>query len=238
MSTTTHLAIDLGAGSGRVMAGHFDGKKLRIEEINRFANDGVRLPTGWHWNLLQLFTDIKRGLAEANKRHGASLVSLAVDTWGVDYGLIDKHGRLLGEPWMYRDSRTDGMMDEAAKILPREDIYNRTGIQFMFFNTLFQLLAEARKNPEAVAAADQLLFTPDLLTYWLSGERVVERTIASTSQLLKAGPSARCCRGSWRKPAAANSASRRAAATTPPRRWPAFRPGPPNRSSSVPAPGR
>lgn len=187
MSTTTHLAIDLGAGSGRVMAGHFDGKKLRIEEINRFANDGVRLPTGWHWNLLQLFTDIKRGLAEANKRHGASLVSLAVDTWGVDYGLIDKHGRLLGEPWMYRDSRTDGMMDEAAKILPREDIYNRTGIQFMFFNTLFQLLAEARKNPEAVAAADQLLFTPDLLTYWLSGERVVERTIASTSQLLKAG---------------------------------------------------
>jgi len=187
MSATTHLAIDLGAGSGRVMAGHFDGKKLRIEEINRFANDGVRLPTGWHWNLLQLFTDIKRGLAEARKRHGGSLVSLAVDTWGVDYGLIDKHGRLLGAPWMYRDSRTDGMMDEAAKILPREDIYGRTGIQFMFFNTLFQLLAEARRNPEAVAAADQLLFTPDLLTYWLSGERVIERTIASTSQLLKAG---------------------------------------------------
>ncbi|MFZ4683065.1 MAG: rhamnulokinase [Terrimicrobiaceae bacterium] len=187
MSATTHLAIDLGAGSGRVMAGHFDGKKLRIEEINRFANDGVRLPTGWHWNLLQLFTDIKRGLAEARKRHGGSLVSLAVDTWGVDYGLIDQHGRLLGAPWMYRDSRTDGMMDEAAKILPREDIYGRTGIQFMFFNTLFQLLAEARRNPEAVAAADQLLFTPDLLTYWLSGERVIERTIASTSQLLKAG---------------------------------------------------
>jgi len=187
MATTTHLAIDLGAGSGRVMAGHFDGKKLRIEEINRFANDGVRLPTGWHWNFLQLFADIKRGLTEARKRHGTSLVSLAVDTWGVDYGLIDKHGRLLGAPWMYRDSRTDGMMDEAAKILPREDIYKRTGIQFMFFNTLFQLLAEVRKNPEAVAAADQLLFTPDLLTYWLSGERVVERTIASTSQLLKAG---------------------------------------------------
>ncbi len=184
---TTHLAIDLGAGSGRVMAGHFDGKKLRIEEINRFANDGVRLPTGWHWNLLGLFTDIKRGLAEARKRHGASLVSLAVDTWGVDYGLIDKHGRLLGAPWMYRDSRTDNMMEEAAKILPRADIYQSTGIQFMFFNTLFQLLAEVRRNPEAVAAADQLLFTPDLLTYWLSGERVVERTIASTSQLLQAG---------------------------------------------------
>jgi len=187
MATTTHLAIDLGAGSGRVMAGHFDGKKLRLEEINRFANDGVRLPTGWHWNLLQLFTDIKCGLAEANKRHGASLVSLAVDTWGVDYGLIDAHGRLLGEPWMYRDSRTDDMMDAAAKILPREDIYRRTGIQFMPFNSIFQLLAEVRKFPATVAAADQLLFMPDLLTYWLSGERVVERTIASTSQLLKAG---------------------------------------------------
>lgn len=184
---TTHLAIDLGAGSGRVMAGHFDGRKLHIEEITRFANDGVRLPTGWHWNVLQLFTDIKRGLAEAQKRHGATLRSLAVDTWGVDYGLLDRHGRLLGMPWMYRDSRTDSLMDEAARLMPREEIYNRTGIQFMFFNTLFQLLAEVRKNPEAVAAADQLLFMPDLLTYWLSGERVVERTIASTSQLLKAG---------------------------------------------------
>ncbi len=187
MSTTTHLAIDLGAGSGRVMAGHFDGKKLRIEEIHRFTSEGVRLPSGWHWNVLQIYTEIKRGLAEARKRHGTALTSLAVDTWGVDYGLIDPQGRLLGLPWMYRDSRTDGMMEEAGKILPRQEIYQRTGIQFMFFNTLFQLLAESRSNPGAMDAADQLLFMPDLLTYWLSGERVVERTIASTSQLLKAG---------------------------------------------------
>lgn len=187
MRTTTHLAIDLGAGSGRVMAGHFNGKILRIEEINRFANDGIRLPSGWHWKASQLLSDIKRGLTEAHKRHGASLASLAVDTWGVDYALFDKHGRMLGLPWMYRDSRTDGMMEVAAEILPRREIYRRTGIQFMFFNTLFQLLAETRRNPEAVEAADQLLFMPDLLTYWLSGERVVERTIASTAQLLKAG---------------------------------------------------
>ncbi len=187
MSFSTHLAIDLGAGSGRVMAGHFDGARLRIEEINRFSNDGVRLPTGWHWKASQLLSDIKRGLAEARKRHGASLVSLAVDTWGVDYGLLDVRGRLLGLPWMYRDSRTDGMMEAAAEILPRRDIYQRTGIQFMFFNTIFQLLAETRGYPETVAAADQLLFMPDLLTYWLSGERVVERTIASTAQMLKAG---------------------------------------------------
>lgn len=187
MATTTHLAIDLGAGSGRVMAGHFDGRTLRIEEINRFANEGVRLPTGWHWNALQLISDIKQGLTAAGKRHRKSLASLAVDTWGVDYGLIDRHGRLLGTPWMYRDARTDGMMEAAAQILPRREIYQRTGIQFMFFNSLFQLLAETRANPEAIAAADQLLFMPDLLTYWLSGERVVERTIASTAQLLKAG---------------------------------------------------
>jgi rhamnulokinase len=184
---STHLAIDLGAGSGRVMAGHFDGKTLRLEEVNRFANEGVRLPSGWHWKASQLLSDIKRGLAEAHKRHGASLASLAVDTWGVDYALIDAHGRMLGLPWMYRDSRTDGMMEAAAEILPRREIYRSTGIQFMFFNTLFQLLAETRKNREAVAAADQLLFMPDLLTYWLSGERVVERTIASTAQLLAVG---------------------------------------------------
>jgi len=187
MSSKTYLAVDLGAGSGRVMAGHFDGRKLRIEEINRFANDGVVLPSGSHWNVLQLFIDIKRGLAEARKRHGTALVSVAVDTWGVDYGLVDTSGRLLGLPWMYRDSRTDGVMDEVAKIMPREEIYRRTGIQFMFFNTLFQLFAEARRNPAAMGAADQLLFMPDLLTYWLSGRRIVERTIASTAQLLTAG---------------------------------------------------
>ena len=187
MAVTTHLAVDLGAGSGRVMAGHFDGRKLRIEEINRFANNGVSLPSGWHWKVLQLFADIKGGLAGAQKQFGSSVVSLAVDTWGVDYGLFDRHGRLLGFPWMYRDCRTDGMMKAAAAIMPREEIYRRTGIQFMFFNTLFQILAEVRRNPEAVAAADRLLFMPDLLTYWLSGEQIVERTIASTAQLLKAG---------------------------------------------------
>jgi len=187
MSFQTHLAIDLGAGSGRVMAGHFDGRKLRIEEINRFANNGIWLPSGWHWNTLQLFVDIKKGLAEAVRRHGESPVSFGVDTWGVDYGLLDAGGRLLGMPWMYRDSRTDGMMEEAAKLMPREEIYRRTGIQFMFFNTLFQLLAETRRHPDAVAAARKLLFMPDLLTYWLSGEQVVERTIASTAQMLKAG---------------------------------------------------
>lgn len=187
MSSTTHLAIDLGAGSGRVMAGHFDGTRLELEEAHRFGNVGVPLPSGWHWNVTQLFADIQAGLARAQSAHGPSLTSLAVDTWGVDYGLVDRSGRLLGLPWMYRDDRTEGMMEAATKILPREDLYARTGIQFMPFNTIFQLLAEKSRCPEAMAAADQILFMPDLLTYWLSGERVTERTIASTSQLLQPG---------------------------------------------------
>lgn len=190
MAASTHLAIDLGAGSGRVMSGHFDGRTIRLEEINRFANDGVRLPTGWHWKALQLHADIVKGIAEAHRRHGAAVVSLAVDTWGVDYGLLDARGRLLGTPWMYRDERTDGMIQAAETVVSRREIYGRTGIQFLFFNTLFQLMAEHRGYPETVAAADQLLFMPDLLAFWLSGERVVERTIASTSQMLRAGSAA------------------------------------------------
>lgn len=169
------------------MAGHFDGRRLRLEEVHRFANEGVRLPTGWHWDALGLFRNISRGLAAAKASCGDSLASVAVDTWGVDYGLLDGGGRLLGPPWMYRDERTDGMIEIAADLVPREEIYRRTGIQFMFFNTIFQLLAETRRHGAAVAAAERLLFMPDLLTYWLSGERVVERTIASTSQLLKVG---------------------------------------------------
>lgn len=187
MSHTTHLVVDLGAGSGRVMAGHFDGQTLRIEEVHRFPNEGVQLPTGWHWNVTQLFADICHGLRRAAQQHGSSLTSVSVDTWGVDYGLLDRHGRLLGLPWMYRDSRTDRMMDATMALVPREEIYRRTGIQFLPFNTIYQLFAEVRNTPDVFAAADRLAFMPDLLTYWLSGERVIERTNASTSQLLKAG---------------------------------------------------
>ncbi|GAT31724.1 rhamnulokinase [Terrimicrobium sacchariphilum] len=187
MSHQTYLAVDLGAGSGRVVAGHFDGRKLQLEDQNRFPNQGVQLPTGWHWNITELFSNIKNGIAAAAKTHGDKVVSVAVDTWGVDYGLIDERGRLLGLPWMYRDSRTDGLIEEVSKAVPKEELYGRTGIQLLFFNTIFQLAAEARQYPAVLREASQLLFVPDLLTYWLSGERVIEQTIASTSQLLKAG---------------------------------------------------
>ena len=185
MNTRTYLAVDLGASSGRVMAGHFDGSTIVLEEVNRFPNNGVQHADGWHWEATRLFQDIQNGLAEAGKRFGNHIVSVAVDTWGVDYGLIDGNGQIVNEPWMYRDSRTDGMIAEAERLVGAEDMWNRTGIQSLFFNTVYQLMAESRGS--AVAKAKHLLFMPDLINYWLSGEMAIERTIASTSQLLKAG---------------------------------------------------
>jgi rhamnulokinase len=187
MPSQVYLAVDLGAGSGRVVAGLYSGNTLCLEEVSRFSNTGMHLPTGWHWNLGQLFADIKAGLAAARRQYGDSIVSLAVDTWGVDYGLVDQRGRLLGLPWMYRDSRTDGMVDYLASLMPDGEIYRRTGIQSLFFNTLNQLAAEVRDYPAVLQGAARLLFIPDLLTYWLSGRQITERTIASTSQLLEAG---------------------------------------------------
>lgn len=183
----TYLAVDLGAGSGRVMAGHFDGRTIKLEEVARFSSAGVNLPDGSHWAVLQLFTAIKDGLAKGARQFGDSVVSVAVDSWGVDYGLLNKRGTLLGFPWMYRDPRTDGMMEKAYGLVPKEEIYERTGVQFMFFNTIYQLLAEREYSPETLSSAESLLFIPDLITYWLSGEQKIERTIASTSQLLRAG---------------------------------------------------
>lgn len=177
--TKVCLAIDLGAGSGRVVAGIWDGAKLELDELNRFPNEPVKAPDGWHWNFDGLFGNIKKGIALAVKKYGDLVVSAGVDTWGVDYGLLNKNGKLFTPPFVYRDARTDGMQEKAFERMPREEIYQRTGIQFMFFNTLFQLLAETNFEK-----ADRLLFLPDLLHYFLSGVSVVERTIASTGQLL------------------------------------------------------
>ena len=139
--TKTYLAIDLGASSGRVMAGRFAGGKLEIEEVHRFPNSGVEKEDGWHWDFEGLFASIVEGLGIAAKHYGSEVVSVAVDTWGVDYGLIDAEGNLVGQPWMYRDERTNGMIDEAERLVGRDGLWNRTGIQPMFFNTVFQLMA-------------------------------------------------------------------------------------------------
>lgn len=178
-----HLAVDLGAGSGRVLAGLYDGARLELRELIRFPNEPVKLADGLHWNLDLLFTNIKRGIALAAKQFGEAVVSLGVDTWGVDYALLDDKGALLGAPFAYRDSRTQGMQELAFAKMPREEIYQRTGIQFMFFNTLFQLLAET-KSPARIEKAHRLLFMPDLIHFMLTGFCANEKSIASTSQLL------------------------------------------------------
>jgi sugar (pentulose or hexulose) kinase len=182
-----YLAVDLGADSGRVMAGIYDGHKLVLEEMARFPTGGLQFPDGWHWDLARIYADIRKGIAKAVAEYGDAVVSVSVDTWGVDYGLLDGRGRLLGLPYMYRDARTDGTMDAVSALVPPGELYARTGIQPMFFNTIYQLFAESRQSPGAVAAAVRIAFVPDLLTYWLGGEARVERTIASTSGLLKAG---------------------------------------------------
>ena len=183
----TFLAVDLGASGGRVMAGHFDGSRLEIEEGARFPNSGLETADGWHWDAEGLFKEITNGLADAANRFGGDIVSVAVDTWGVDYALIGSEGVALNEPWMYRDSRTDGMIPEAAQLVGEEKIWSRTGIQPLFFNTIYQLMAESRLTPQALKQAQSLLFMPDYLNYRLCGVRAIERTIASTSGLLRAG---------------------------------------------------
>jgi rhamnulokinase len=180
------LAVDLGAGSGRVVAGIYDGARLELKEINRFANDPVKKDDGWHWQLESLMAGIQEGIGAAVREYGDEVVTLGVDTWGVDYGLIDAEGNLLAAPFQYRDTRTDGMMEEAYRRMPKAEIYQRTGIQFMFFNTIYQLLAEAHSSAQRLEKADRLLFMPDLINYFLTGRKTIERSIASTSQLLDA----------------------------------------------------
>ena len=186
MPKKVYLAVDLGASSGRVIAGVYDGRKLALEEVHRFPNLGHPIHDGFYWDFLALFAEIKAGLAKAAKQYGKSLVSLGVDTWGVDYVLIDQRGELLGLPHQYRDPRTTGMEDAVARRMPKEKVYGITGIQFMFFNTLLQLQSEVESGSPALANAHRLLFTPDLINYWLTGRAVNEYTIASTSQLLDA----------------------------------------------------
>lgn len=178
------LAVDLGASGGRVVAGIYDGTRLELAELDRFPNDPVKEADGWHWNLEGLLASVKGGIALAVKKYGEEVVSAGVDTWGVDYGLLDEAGKLLCAPFQYRDRRTQGMEDAAFRRMPRRDIYRRTGIQFLFFNTLFQLLAE---SPARLERARRLLFMPDLIHYFLTGVAVNEKTMASTSQLLNPG---------------------------------------------------
>jgi rhamnulokinase len=177
------LAFDLGAESGRGVLGLFDGKQLRLQVVHRFANTPVRVLDALHWDVLRLYHDMLHGLRVCAGDFGG-VDALGVDTWGVDFALLGRGGTLLGNPRHYRDPHTEGVMEEAFGVVPREEMYRRTGLQFMRFNTVFQLLALKRDRSPLLDAAQSLLLMPDLFHYFFTGVKCNEYTDASTSQLL------------------------------------------------------
>ncbi len=179
----SYLALDLGAESGRAVMGKWDGKALILEDVHRFPTGGTRLPDGMHWDVLRLFDGCKKGLGMASSG-GTELAAVGIDTWGVDFGLLDANDELLANPRHYRDHANDGMVELADSILGRDRIYTATGIQIMQINSLFQLLALKQKRPALLQSAKTLLFIPDLLKFWLTGQKSTEYSIASTSQML------------------------------------------------------
>ena len=182
MTTTgNYLALDIGAESGRAILGILDGGRLTLQEIHRFSNSPVRLPEGLQWDVLHLWEEIKAGIA-ASVKNGVRLDGIGLDTWGVDFALLDQNGALLANPFHYRDARTDGILNEAFKLMPRETIYNNTGIQFMQINTLYQLLSMSVQKSALLDVAQTLVTIPDLFNYWLSGQITNEFTNTTTTQ--------------------------------------------------------
>jgi rhamnulokinase len=179
---TNFLALDMGAESGRVMLGTFDGVSITLSEAHRFDSAPVRTPDGLHTDVLHIWAQLKRGMAIAVKNAGGSVDGVGVDTWGVDFALLDKKGALVSNPYQYRDSMTEGMLSKAFRCVPRKEIFSQTGLQFMSINTLYQLYALKLRGSPLLDIADRLLMTPDLFNYWLCGKKVNEFSIATTSQ--------------------------------------------------------
>jgi rhamnulokinase len=182
-ATTKILAFDLGAESGRGLVGAFDGERLRLDVVHRFPNGAVQTLDALHWDVMRLYSEMLIAMRKAVAEHG-ELASVGVDTWGVDFALIGRGGTLLGNPRHYRDPHTEDIMEAAFAVVPRDEVFRQTGIQFMRFNTLFQLLALARDRSPLLEMADTLLFIPDLFHYWFTGIKVNEYTDASTSQMI------------------------------------------------------
>lgn len=180
-----NLAFDFGASSGRMILSKYEDGKITLEELHRFANEPVRVGTCFYWDTFRLYHELKQGLKKAAARK-LPISSLAIDTWGVDYGLLDKDGNLIGNPVNYRDDRTIGVIEEFDKLVPLKELYASTGIQFMNFNTIFQFHADKKTRPEVYEKADKFLMMPDLFNYFLTGKKYNEYTNASTGQLLDA----------------------------------------------------
>jgi rhamnulokinase len=178
---SNYLAVDLGAESGRVMLGSLAGGRLSLDELHRFSNQPVQLPSGLYWDAFRLFHEIVEGLSVAGKRQLAP-AGIGVDTWGVDFGLLGPGGGLVDCPRHYRDERTNGIPERLFTQVPRSEVFGYTGIQIMALNSLYQLYAMRLADAPALSIAERLLFMPDLLSYWLTGVQRAEVTIASTSQ--------------------------------------------------------
>ena len=182
MATKSYLAIDMGASSGRHIIGHFDGKRLNLEEVYRFENGPVEMAGSLYWNFPGQWGHVAAGLQAAGALYGANIVSVGVDTWGVDFGLLGRNDTLLGIPFCYRDPRTDGAMERAFEIVSRDDIFANTGLQFMQFNTLYQLLAMKWAHSPVLDMAERFLMMPDLFHWLLSGVKANEFTNSTTTQ--------------------------------------------------------
>ncbi len=187
------LAFDLGASSGRAILGTLDEDKLSLTEIHRFTNQMQYIHGHYFWNIFSLFHELKLGLQKCIKDHGIQPLSVSVDTWGVDFVHLDKTGMILSLPFAYRDSRTDSAMDDLFCLVPRKEVYRQTGIQFMQFNSLFQLYSMVKEDNPLLTVTDRVLFMPDALNYLFSGVAATEFSIASTSQMIVPG---RC---EWQK---------------------------------------
>ncbi len=189
MRAKKYIGFDLGAESGRcvvaILYGNdlFGANKITLHEVHRFTTHNIRYENGFYWDILAIYQEIIQGLTFAQKEFGSDFDGIGIDTWAVDYVLIDKQDRILGYPYHYRDERTDGMMDEAFKIVPKEKLYNETGIQFAQFNTLFQLLSEKNNGQNLLDKTDKILLIPDFLNFLLSGNKKAEYSIASTTSL-------------------------------------------------------
>ena len=181
---TTVLAIDIGAESGRVMAVHFDGSGLQLEEIHRFPNYALTVNGVLQWDILHLWREVQAGIGRSRAQAAEPPASLAVDTWGVDFGLLDRDGNLIGNPVCYRDSRTEGMLDAVFARVPKAEVFAQTGIQFMAINTLYQMMSLVETGSPHLQIAARFLTVPDLLNFWLSGAQVCEFSNATTTQML------------------------------------------------------